>query len=212
MASPFDRFRAAERAPLISPAERQRNEIFRATNPITPLTQRGRDVKPASPAPELTPQLTTAGVAQGPFQYPTVLPPLSPEAQRAFEERRRLATQAYQETTAANERQRVAAEAAAVQGRREVARQQGEESRAGMTQLAARGVARSPMFANPFQRGVARVAQQRVGELEMGLAGTLENLRTALQSANTARERELADIEADMLAMRSNVPALLGIG
>jgi hypothetical protein len=44
----------------------------------------------------------------------------------------------------------------------------------------------------------------------MGLSQTLENLNAALQQAATARARELAQIETDILAARSNVPGLLG--
>ena len=163
------------------------------------------------PAPDPGPQGSTAGVSEGTFKYPTVLPPLSPEAQRAFAERRRLATRQWEEAQAQEARQRAAAEGAAVQGRRQIGREQAEQSRAGMQTLAGRGTARSPMFVNPFQREVARVAQQRVGELEMGLGQTLENLRTALQQADIDRERELNQIEFDIIAARSNVPYLLGV-
>jgi hypothetical protein len=166
------------------------------------------------PLPGLTlpgPGGSTAGVNSGTFRYDSVLPPLSPEAQRAFMERRRAATRAEEEARAQIDRQRLMAESAAVQGRGEIARQQGAESRAGMGELASRGVARSPLFTNPFQRAVARQAQQRVGELEMGLSQTLENLNAALQQAAGARERELSQIEMDMLQFRSNIPRLLGV-
>ena len=162
--------------------------------------------------PDPGPQPSTAGVTQQTFTYPSVLPPLSPEAQRAFAERRRAATAAEEQARAQIDRQRQQAEAAAVQGRRQIGEEQQRQSLAGMEELAGRGVARSPMFVNPFQRGVARQAQQRVGELESGLAQTLENLGAALQRAQSERARELADIEMDIMAARSNVPRLLGVG
>ena len=161
--------------------------------------------------PDPGPVASTAGVSSGTFTYPSVLPPLSPEAQAAFLERRRAATRAEEQARAQVDRQRKMAEGAAVQGRAEIARQQGEQSRAGLSELAGRGVARSPMFVNPFQRGVARQAQARVGELEMGLSQTLENLSAALQAADNQRAAELARIDTDMLTARSNVPGLLGV-
>ena len=161
--------------------------------------------------PDPGPQPSTAGVTFNTFTYPAVLPPLSPEAQRAFAERRRAATAAEEQARAQVDRQRAAAEAAAVQGRRQIGERQQRESLAGMEEFAGRGVARSPMFVNPFQRGVARQAQQRVGELEMGLSQTLENLGAALQRAQGARARGLADSEMDIMAARSNVPRLLGV-
>lgn len=170
-----------------------------------------RRVVDTSQMPDPGPQASTAGVAPSVFTYPSVLPPLSPEAQRAFAERRRLATRAEEEARAQIDRQRQMAEGAAVQGRRQIAEQQAEQSRAGMAEFAGRGVARSPMFVNPFQRGVARQAQQRVGELEMGLSQTLENLGAALQQAQLERERELAQIETDIMTARSNVPGILGV-
>lgn len=170
----------------------------------------GNDSAP-TPPPDPGPQGSTAGVSSGTFRYSSVLPPLSPEAQRAFAERRRQATAAYERAEQDVARQRQQAEAAAVQGRRQIGQEQAQQSRAGMAELAGRGVARSPMFVNPFQRQVARQAQQRVGELEMGLGQTLENLRLALQDAEAARERELNRIEFDILAARSNVPQLLGM-
>lgn len=181
-------------------------------NPLQGKGVQGLTQRPETPPPpDPGPQGSTAGVSSGTFRYPSVLPPLSPEAQRAFAERRRAATRALEESRAQVERQRAQAEAAAVQGRREIGRQQAEQSRQGMAELAGRGVARSPMFVNPFQRGVARAAQQRVGELEMGLSQTLENLNTVLRRAEQDRARELAQIETDIMAARSSVPMLLGI-
>ena len=175
---------------------------------LSTLTGAGRPDPREMPDPG--PQPSTAGVNQGPFRYDSVLPPLSPEAQAAFLERRRAATRAEEQARARIDRQRDMAEGAAVQGRGEIARQQAEQTRAGLSELAARGVARSPMFVNPFQRGVARQAQERVGELEMGLSQTLENLQSALQAAENQRAAELARIETDILTARSNVPGLLG--
>jgi len=223
LVSPLERFRSAERASYAAPSaasqRRAADAIFRDIGSAVRDTNRQRnDVLSGltggsddTPAPDPGPQGSTAGVSQLTFQYPSVLPPLSAEAQRAFAERRRAATRALEESRAQVDRQRQQAEAAAVQGRRDIGRQQAEQSRQGMAELAGRGVARSPMFVNPFQRGVARAAQQRVGELEMGLSQTLENLSTALRQAEQSRARELSDIEADIMAARSNVPMLLGI-
>jgi hypothetical protein len=208
-ANPGTKATASARAGILGPLAPKGAPGY--DSPLNQLVraQRARD---ATSIPDPGPTGSTAGINTTGFQYDAVLPPLSPEMQRAFAERRRLASRQFEETTAANERQRLMAEAAAVQGRRQVSREQGEQSRAGMQELAGRGLARAPMFVNPFQRGVVRAAQQRLGELETGLAGTLENLRSALQQADIDRERELSQIEFDMLAARSDIPRLLGAG
>ena len=200
-----------------TPLSRMRTERARSgilgslANPLQGQGVQGLRSRPdPRDMPDPGPQPSTAGVNQGPFRYDSVLPPLSPEAQAALLERRRAATRAEEQARARIDRQRQMAEGAAVQGRGEIARQQAEQTRAGLSELASRGVARSPMFVNPFQRGVARQAQERVGELEMGLSQTLENLQSALQAAENQRAAELARIETDILTARSNVPGLLG--
>lgn len=204
----IERQRGTSAAPTSGMSQRLERDARRGANRgLAALTTRGDTPPPPDPGP----QGSTAGVSSGTFRYPTALPPLSPEAQRAFAEERRAITRALEETRAQVARQRAQAEAAAVQGRREIGRTQAEQSRAGMLELAGRGVARSPMFVNPFQRGVARAAQQRVGELEMGLSQTLENLGTVLRQAEQDRARRLSQIETDIMAARSNVPMLLGV-
>jgi hypothetical protein len=80
-----------------------------------------------------------------------------------------------------------------------------------MQELAGRGVARSPMYANPFRREVARVQQEQIGLSQQQLAGTLDQLQAALQSARQRRESELAQIAFDEAMARSDVNRLLGV-
>jgi hypothetical protein len=124
--------------------------------------------------------------------------------------RRRAATRTVEETQAATQRERARAEADAVRQRANIARNQQLQSRAGMQTLAGRGVARSPMLTNPFQRQLAEQSQRQVGELESGLAGTLSQLDAALRQAEIGRERELAQIDFDTATARSDLARLLG--
>ena len=156
-----------------------------------------------------TESTSTGGVSQT-FSYPTVLPPLSAQQQEALMARRRAATRTVEETQAATQRERARAEADAVRQRANIARNQQLQSRAGMQTLAGRGVARSPMLTNPFQRQLAEQSQRQVGELESGLAGTLSQLDAALRQAEIGRERELAQIDFDTATARSDLARLLG--
>lgn len=163
---------------------------------------------PPPPPPNLDPP-TTNGVTQ-PFRYSNELPPLTPKQQRALMERRRAATRSFEETE-----DRVGRETSRAEGN--VLRQQGEldrnrrlQSRAGMQTLAGRGVGRSPMFVNPFQRQLTEQSQRQTAELQSGLAGTLSQLRSALQQAEISRDREFAQIDFDAVDERTDVGRLLG--
>jgi len=157
------------------------------------------------------PQGSTNGVTQqSTFQYDAVLPPLTAEQQEALATRRRLATRGVEETQEVVARERARAEADAFRQEQDIARQQQLQSREGMQTLASRGVARSPMFANPFQRRLAEESQRQVGALQSGLAATLAQLQSALRQSEIARDRELAQIDFDATTARSNIGRLLG--
>ena len=143
--------------------------------------------------------------------YPTTLPPLSPEMLAAIEARRAASQRqlAEAEAQAASLRQR--AELENVGRMLGIEEEAGRERRAGMAQLASRGVARSPLFANPFRRELARQQQQQIGESQQTLTRTLDQLQSVLQGARQQRERELAQIAFDTAQARSDVPRLLGL-
>lgn len=161
---------------------------------------------PRRPDPD---PVTTNGVTQ-PFRYSPTLPALTPQQQRALMERRRLATSSFEETQEVVKRERIRAEAEALRQQGEVDRARELQSRAGMQTLAGRGVGRSPIFVNPFQRQLAEQSQRQVGELQSGLANTLAQLGSALRQAEIGRERELAQIDFDAIDFRSDVGRLLG--
>lgn len=144
------------------------------------------------------------------FRYPAELPPLTAEQQALLASRRRAATRQFEETQANVARGRARAEAEALRAQTEIARQQALQSRAGMQTLAGRGVGRSPMFVNPFQRELVTQSQRAVGQLQSGLADTLAQLEGALRQADIGRESELAQIDFDATSMRSDVARLLG--
>lgn len=149
-------------------------------------------------------------ISSTPTPYPAVLPPLSPEMLKIIEDRRRAANRALAEAEVRTESQRTAAELAAAGRLLGIEEETGRQRRAGMQELAARGVARSPMFANPFRRELARVQQQQIGESQQQLASTLDELGVALEAARQRREQQLAQIAFDEMVARSNVSRLMG--
>lgn len=157
------------------------------------------------------PQITTNGVTQQyTFNYGSELPALTAEQQQLLAGRRRLATRQLNEVEDTTRRERARLEADAERRRGIIAEDQTFASREGMQTLAGRGVARAPMFVNPFQRRLATQAQRQIGELESGLAASLANLETALRQAEINREREINQIDFDRASYRSDVGAILG--
>ena len=152
---------------------------------------------------------STGGVSQT-FTYPTTLPALTAEQQEALMSRRRLATRGFEETQNVVQRERDRAQADTLRQQSDIERQQQSQSREGMQTLAGRGVARGPMFVNPFQRRLAEGAQRQTAELQSGLAATLSSLESALRQADLGRERELSQIDFDAMSMRSDLDRLLG--
>ena len=152
---------------------------------------------------------STGGVSQT-FTYPTTLPALTAEQQEALMSRRRLATRGFEETQNVVQREQARAQADTLRQQSDIERAQQSQSREGMQTLAGRGVARGPMFVNPFQRRLAEGAQRQTAELQSGLAATLSSLESALRQADIGRERELSQIDFDAMSMRSDLNRLLG--
>lgn len=143
--------------------------------------------------------------------YSTTLPPLTPEQLAAVEARRRAANRALAEAETMAEDRRMAAELENIGRLAGIQEQAGRQRRTGMQELAARGVARSPMFANPFRRELARATQEQIGLSQQTLAQTLDQLNVALNAARQRREQELAQIAFDTAMARSDVSRLLGV-
>lgn len=174
------------------------------------LARAGKDPysPPVVPKPALDPP-STNGVSQ-PFRYSNVLPPLTAAQQRALQERRRLATRSFSETEAQVGRETDRAEGDVLRQQGDLDRARREQSRSGQQTLAGRGVGRSPMFVNPFERRLTESVQRQTAELQSGLAGTLSRLKSVLQQAEITRDREYAQIEFDATDERSDVDRLLG--
>lgn len=157
------------------------------------------------------PNITTNGVTQQyTFNFGSQLPSLTPEQQQLLAGRRRLATRQLSEIEDTTARERVRLEGDAERRRQQIAEDQTFASREGMQTLAGRGVARSPIFVNPFQRRLTTQAQRQIGDLESGLAQSLANLETALRQASLNREREINQIDFDLTSYRSDVGGILG--
>lgn len=146
-----------------------------------------------------------------PFSGSATLPPLSPSALKALEDRRRASSRALQEAEIRAEDLRARAELEEIGRRLGIREDIARQRREGMVDLAARGVARSPLFANPFRRELARVQQEQMAESQQTLANTLDQLNVALNAARQRRQQELSQIAFDEAMARSNVQRLLGI-
>lgn len=169
-----------------------------------------RDGSEGAQVPDLPPAPSTRGVSGG-NPYPTVLPPLTPEMQATLDARRRAASRAFEQAAIEADDARMAAEAQRLFTEQQIDEATAAARRQGMTTLAARGVARSPLFANPFRRELVRQQQAQLGEAEATLAGTLEQLGRTLQAAELQREREFADIGVAAMQARSNIGRILGV-
>ena len=166
---------------------------------------------PPKPTPEPDAPKPANTVIRQVNPYPTALPPLSPEMLAAIEARRAASLRQLQEAEATADSLRQRAELENIGRLLGIDEETARERRTGMASLASRGVARSPMFANPFRRELARQQQQQIGESTQTLTGTLDQLQAALEAARQRRETELAQIEFDVAQGRSNVGRLLGI-
>ena len=149
--------------------------------------------------------------ATRPFSGSATLPPLTPDQLAALEKRRRASLRGLQEAEARAEDLRASAELEEIGRRLGIQEDIAQQRREGMVDLAVRGVARSPLFANPFRRELAREQQRQMAESQQTLANTLDQLNVALNAARQKREQELAQIAFDETVARSNVQRLLGI-
>jgi hypothetical protein len=129
----------------------------------------------------------------------------------ALEQRRALSLRRLQEAEATADSLRQRAELENVGRMLGIEETTASERRSGLADLAARGVARSPMFANPFRRELARQQQQQIGESQQQLTRTLDQLGEVLRGARSTREEELSQLAFDETRERSNIARLLGL-
>jgi hypothetical protein len=145
-----------------------------------------------------------------PPEYPTTPLPLSPEVDRILRQRRFEAdmdvARAEADLGLVGDRARTQAGLQLT----DIERWQDRTMQDTQRRLAARGVARSPMFANPAQRQVFEESSRAAGEVRFSLANTLSELERALREAQTRRAAELGEIEQDRGVAESDVNRLLG--
>lgn len=213
---------AARGGSAVSAASQQRAQMLTGNGfPFTDIYGLGdltrRAEAPPAPTPppppprDPVPQSSTNGVTTTDrFNYPPELPALSAPVQAAMAQRRRAASSEFERFEDFNRLERQRAKGDAQRREAMLERDRQLESRAGMQTLAGRGVGRSPMFVNPFQRRLTEQTQRATAELQSGLASTLANLRAALDSARSQREREFAQIDFDTASARSDLARILG--
>lgn len=178
-------------------AGRSFDDLRRSAGLIAAQSQRPVPLDELTPAP--------------PAEYPTTPLPLSPEVQRVLGQRRLAADETLARAQEDARLQEAQARVAAGLRLSDVDRQVQQAELATRSQLAARGVARSPMFSNPAQRQIFEQANRASGEVRFTLRNTLSQLEQALREAESARQRELLDIEMEAVTARSDVNRLLGV-
>ena len=145
--------------------------------------------------------------------YSTTLPSLSAEQFGNLAERRRRVDSRFQEAMARKgaESTRVAAEGNIAANN--IGRGFKRETRAGMGELASRGVARNPRQAGRFLRDQRDAETDRRGELERELTERRRALQMFLEDARRERDDELLVLDMDEVNMRADLDRLfLGIG
>ena len=174
-----------------------------ANAPVRQPTTRVPSPPPPGPGPGET-------VIRQAIPYPTTLPALSAGMFEALEARRAASLRQLQEAEARADSLRQSAELENVGRLLNIEEDTGLERRSGLGDLASRGLARSPLFANPFRRELARQQQRQIGESQRQLTSTLDQLQQALLAARQRRESELAQLSFDETKARSDVDRLLG--
>lgn len=144
-------------------------------------------------------------------EYPIEAASISPELQRILETRRIQTDQSLEEAQLDRDLFYARAKQQADLQETNIKRFQQTQNLETQRRLAARGVARSPMFSNPAQREIFETANRASGEVRLNLAKTLSDLNTALRKAQSQSQRDLAEINFDEAAARSNVGRLLGV-
>lgn len=144
-------------------------------------------------------------------EYPIEAASISPELQRILETRRIQADESLERAQADRDLFDTQARQQAALQETNIKRFQQTQNLETQRRLAARGVARSPIFSNPAQREIFETANRAATEVRFGLAGTLSELDRALRQAESRRRSELAEIGFDEAAARSNVGQLLGV-
>jgi hypothetical protein len=145
-----------------------------------------------------------------PAEYPTTPLPLSPEVQRMLDQRFFDANQAVVRAAADKDYTGNVARTQAALQMVDVERWAQQNELENRRRLAARGVARSPMFANPAQRQVFEQANRAGSEVRMNLNTTLAELDRALRAAESQREAVERELSIEEGVARSDVNRLLG--
>jgi hypothetical protein len=139
-----------------------------------------------------------------PPPYPTTPRPLNAQELQALSDRRLAVDNAYKEAMAAQERGEGAAKAAALAQRQMVNTDFRRSSRDFMSEMAGRGLARSPMLAG---RGMRRMQQDRertYGQIDNETTTQISALQEMVNRARIERDMEMSRISQDEALMRSN--------
>ena len=216
MASALDRFRASERAPLISQKERNRNVqnnfiagLGRATRTLTPPGGGGGggggggDNTPTATRTDLkVPEVPT---------YPRIAPSLSAEQLGSLAGRRRLVDEAYQEALAGAARSESLSRLNATRKRESERRTFQRDLEDSMMEFAGQGTARAPRVAGRYARRAGEDLRLKYGEIDTELSTNLAALSQMVEELRIDRDQEIAAIDQDEASMRSALENLLNV-
>lgn len=218
MVSALDRFRASERAPLISQKENARNVQNRFMTDLKKATINIKPIKPLTPLTSNRITTTTDPVGEGtrslgdPGRYPKTLPALSAAQLADFSNRRRRADKMFKEAVAKKGREEGRFKVEAARQKEKAKKSFTNTSEDIMQELGGKGLARMPRAAGRQQRRLGESLRDAFGEIDTELGTQLAALEEMVTEIRTGRDEELAQIGVDELLAKSDLKQLFPAG
>jgi len=141
--------------------------------------------------------------------YPPEGTALSAEVFGALAERRRVADETLQKAIVAEEYQTNRLKLAAEVAKQQTVRQFRVTAEEIQMKLGGRGLATDPRFSGRARRDLEMQKSERFGQISQTLADEISSLQEMVQTAETARDRELAKIAQEEALYRTKPSALI---
>lgn len=154
--------------------------------------------------------LTTSGVLKTDFNYSPTLPALPPNLDAAFTARRRAITRGVEQTVDTANVEAKQTRAQAQYDLSELGRNIDRSRRAGMGQLAARGLARQSGSRTAFERGLLASEERETFSIQQRMGDRLRQLKRMVSEAIVGAEPQYAQLDFERLMERSAIDRLLG--
>lgn len=143
----------------------------------------------------------------------SVPPPLSPSGKRIFQQSKDFANKRLSTVQSGIRQQSGSLEARDLFERKRLREDIADRLRQGLSEVSARGLGRSPMFAGALQREAARSGARGEAEMTMNLTERLNELQRTLTQAVLTRDEEFLRIAQEEAAQKMALQmALMGGG